>query len=647
MTEDLGETMNGESQLRPLRAILIAVIVVACAAASITWLMNLPGVPYNVRALFPARHRSLCVVGFSFLLLWIGFAPAWIGDYAAVRARRLPFLPYWAAMIGLVTFSALRFSVTLESAKDIIGGWSHTWMEDWIFVGRFIALQAVATLPLLVAIVGVGGAVRQGGRRGARLALLATLCVAPWLVLAVVVVGPWANTDNIVELIRTEPVPWIGAVAIVGLSALLAANAAALGYALARGRVTHRIGAVLSTAVLTVPGWALLHLGLNPQVHKYGKTFPAARFLLGPDRGTGLSWSELFLRWGALQVAIVALLACGCIVALCLRPRRLTTTDAENDRPEDPGNLPLLPRHPGRAYGWATGLYAIALIYGSLLPFRLQAISFSEAWDTFWSFEFLASAGWGESDMTLNTAAYIPLGFCALGALSRENASRAWWYMIPGVLAAGMLLSLGMEFAQIFESKRIPSGHDVIAQTIGNLMGLGLWIVFGTPISHWARRIAGRYDGRGLWIRILFIYAVLFVFLQLWPFDVRFSLSSIHGKHQQGMIRLIPFSDLSRVGVLSAVMEAGMYIPVGVLLALRIRAARHPIMIAIIEGLILACVLETVQLFVRSRFVSGTDAILGASAAGLGALLVGFLGRRNRDDVDDQGGNDVVVAGGR
>ena len=227
---------------------------------------------------------------------------------------------------------------------------------------------------------------------------------------------------------------------------------------------------------------------------------------------------------------------------------------------------------------------------------------------------------------------YVPLSFLALGACSGRKARRAWWLAIPGILAVGLVLSLAMEFAQVLTSHRIPSIHDVIAQSVGGVIGLGLWISLGPPVAALAARAARKYRARSFLDRILYVYTVLLVVYQLLPLDITLSVAKISKDYRKGRIRPVPFSDLSELALIPAVMEAAMYLPVGFLLAQVARRARHPLVVVTAGSVVFACAVEAAQLFVRSQPVSGTQALFGAAAACLGSLLAGLFGRKGRGD---------------
>ena len=315
---------------RLLAALLLSVIVVAGSYAAIQFLLGLADIPYNVHELFGGDGRHFYVAVFSVLLVWVGFGPAWIADFIVRHTRCLPFLPIWSSLVGMVSWLMLRACVTSESLWDIVGSPTLGWGGEWELTGRFLALHSLVCLTLLVVGITVGGVCRLGWRRGLKLGSVAVLFGMPWLVLAWMVVVKWAGTDNLTELIRAEPFKWTGPMFLAVLISVIAANASVLTYVWLRRGLLQKLASLGLTLLLVTPGWALLYLGLDPAVKKYNLTFPAIRFLLGPDRQTEISWSMLFFRWGALQLTVVTVLAVSGIIAVCLRPRHRSRADVSD-----------------------------------------------------------------------------------------------------------------------------------------------------------------------------------------------------------------------------------------------------------------------------------------------------------------------------
>lgn len=72
-------------------------------------------------------------------------------------------------------------------------------------------------------------------------------------------------------------------------------------------------------------------------------------------------------------------------------------------------------------------------------------------------------------DLILNVALYLPLGYFAPGRTGRKAAG--WG------LSLGLMLSMGMELAQVWSHRRVPSMTDVAMNVTG--AGLGVWLAWG------------------------------------------------------------------------------------------------------------------------------------------------------------------------
>ena len=129
-------------------------------------------------------------------------------------------------------------------------------------------------------------------------------------------------------------------------------------------------------------------------------------------------------------------------------------------------------------------IYAALIVFASLFPFdgwRAQGIS---PW-VFFSAR-MPPPYWTWFDVNMNLAGYAPLGFLLALALLRMGWPRA---AVPLAALAGALLSLSMEFLQIYLPRRVPSNMDLALNAAGTLIGAlaaALLERLGA-ISHWSR----------------------------------------------------------------------------------------------------------------------------------------------------------------
>lgn len=160
---------------------------------------------------------------------------------------------------------------------------------------------------------------------------------------------------------------------------------------------------------------------------------------------------------------------------------------------------------------WPLALtYTALIVFASLFPFdgwREQGIS---------PLVFLTARMpppyWTWFDVSTNVIGYAPLGFLLALALLRTGWSRA---AVPLALLAGALLSLGMEFLQIYLPQRVPSNMDLALNALGTCLGalLALLLEWLGAIAHWSRFRARWFvpQARGA-----------LVLLALWPWALLF-----------------------------------------------------------------------------------------------------------------------------
>ncbi|MCE1191826.1 MAG: VanZ family protein [Acidovorax sp.] len=164
-----------------------------------------------------------------------------------------------------------------------------------------------------------------------------------------------------------------------------------------------------------------------------------------------------------------------------------------------------------RTSAWPLALiYAALIVFASLFPFdgwRAQGID-----PLVFLLAPLPPPYWTGFDITVNVAGYAPLGFLLVLAVLRSGGGRG---VVLLATLAGMLLSLSMEFLQIYLPRRVPSNLDLLLNTAGTLLGAlaaALLERLGA-IDRWS-------DFRGRWFVQDASGAI--VLLALWPLALLF-----------------------------------------------------------------------------------------------------------------------------
>lgn len=260
--------------------------------------------------------------------------------------------------------------------------------------------------------------------------------------------------------------------------------------------------------------------------------------------------------------------------------------------------------------------YTLLALYGSLYPFADWHDSGIAALD------FL-DAGWPRYvtgfDLTVNTLAYLPLGFLWAAALMR------WLPPAAACVCAALgslALSLGIEALQNFLPARVPSNLDLVCNAAGGLLGAlaglhwGAALLDGGRLHAWRERrfLSGPVGDHGL------LLAGLWLFTQLNPETFLFGNGNLRGWF--GMGAALPF-DAGRFIELEMATVAAHTLAIA-LIGARL-AANHPRLLPLaLIGAALVVKSSALMLLMRSAngFVWGTPGTLAGLTLGLLAWSV-------------------------
>ena len=177
---------------------------------------------------------------------------------------------------------------------------------------------------------------------------------------------------------------------------------------------------------------------------------------------------------------------------------------------------------------------------------------------------------------------------------------------------------------QIFFAPRTVSINDLIAEHLGSLIGIVLWVSTRQRLGSSLQQLIG--GGRRAIQAFLMLYAVAYVVLSLFPYDFIFSLQELKWKLAtdqygwlvaggacQGLLRCL-------LKFISEVVAAA---PLGVLLVMRKpKAPGSPIMTAFIGGALLGLLLEAGQFLTASGIAQGVSVVNRGIGVAAGAWLM-------------------------
>ncbi|MCP4246928.1 MAG: VanZ family protein [bacterium] len=270
-------------------------------------------------------------------------------------------------------------------------------------------------------------------------------------------------------------------------------------------------------------------------------------------------------------------------------------------------------------------LTVIALVLaGSLSPFSFDLAAARANGEVGFT-----GLGWPPSnraDLLTNVMVYIPVGL-ALAMTLRRRLGRA-----AGIATAALIggaVSLSAEWAQTLLPIRTASWFDVGVNVGGTLLGALAAPIVGAVVGHGFARLRRGLVDRPM-TTLAAALAVVLLFLGVAPFDF---VSTTDGLHES-MVRSrwlvtavggIDGTPGSAVAFLSALGAAGAFAAFGFLLALGYRESRCPrrasLELAIVQGAVLALLIEVMQFFVVSRSFDQFQALLEIIGAALGAYL--------------------------
>jgi len=278
-----------------------------------------------------------------------------------------------------------------------------------------------------------------------------------------------------------------------------------------------------------------------------------------------------------------------------------------------------------RLHLWlAIGVMAFG-IYASLLPFAFEAKPLPAAWHTFLTAMLRPPAERiSRTNFLANLLLFVPVGYGLMGArlVGGVAGTRA---LVTALIIFPISISVSAlaEFLQVFAPERIPALSDVVAQTIGCAMGIVIWTIAGERLTTWIRETADRNRSDRL-TRVLAAYAVVWLLVNLAPFDISVDVGELGRRLRTGMINIVPFrSPLPPTrqawdALASAISAA----PLGALALVGWTGAkRRGATLAWILGTIAVAMLEAGQVFIRSHAADVTDILFGSLGVAAGVVL--------------------------
>lgn len=297
-------------------------------------------------------------------------------------------------------------------------------------------------------------------------------------------------------------------------------------------------------------------------------------------------------------------------------------------------------------------LFTLFTVYNTLIPFDFAhgPGDLPELLGTIsWSLTYFGENRPSLTDIVGNVFLFIPFGFLMHLFLRQRGVAAA----LPLTVAAGMLLSLGIEFTQLFIPNRNTALHDLVNNTAGSAVGAVGAMILSGRLNHWIARFSLDLYRRQPFSLVLLAIAAAQAVASAIPFTVVITVS--HFVSSVKKANIVPFDyqslgkllrdrpnklDLAGFDGSAMLADALFWVPVGWLLVLCYQRywREQPRALWLLLGLPLLYfpALEGMQLFIASRITDINNVIAGYAGIAAGALLFrAMAGYRTRSGDDD------------
>ena len=283
---------------------------------------------------------------------------------------------------------------------------------------------------------------------------------------------------------------------------------------------------------------------------------------------------------------------------------------------------------PRRLLALAAVAYTTFVIYGSLVPLEFRALPWDAALARFAAIPVLPLAIGSRADWVANLLLFVPLTYLWMGTLSCGGSRAARVLATALLIPIATALSVAIEFTQMFFPPRTASQNDIMAETLGGLVGVGLWWLTGSRLMVWLQSWQRALSRNELAERLAWAYLAGLVIYNVLPLDLTINPVDIFHKWREGRLNLMPFARLPQdasAAWYEVLSDAVIWSPLALLW--RLTSTRSAWQIWRLSVLT-AFGLEAMQIFVYSRFSDVTDVCTAAIGAALGLWVGGRVASR-------------------
>lgn len=272
--------------------------------------------------------------------------------------------------------------------------------------------------------------------------------------------------------------------------------------------------------------------------------------------------------------------------------------------------------------------YLLFVIYGSLVPLTFQPVPWSQALDRFSAIPYLQLGIDSRADWVANVLLFIPLSFLWSTMLWPGRGAGGAAFAAVLVVGAAAVLSVTIEFTQVFFPPRTVSINDIVAENLGALIGALIYAWQRRRFCRWMDGLPLIQGTLALTQHALWAYLLVLFGYSLLPLDLTISPVEIYHKWREGKVVIVPFTAAYRDTahrVYDLLTDALVWLPVAILWRASGPRSRSSALGFVVAS---ATLLELLQLLVYSRVTDTTDIVTAAIGALVGGAfnLVGALG---------------------
>lgn len=250
--------------------------------------------------------------------------------------------------------------------------------------------------------------------------------------------------------------------------------------------------------------------------------------------------------------------------------------------------------------------YALFIIYGSLVPLDYRAIPFADALLSFQAIPYLDLGAASRADWIANILLYIPLTFSLAAAITNKAKPFAFTLFISTlILACSIFLAVSIEFYQQYFPPRTVSQNDLIAESLGSIIGLVLWLSYEKHLTKLYQHIL--HGGKNALLASAVLYALAYLALSFFPYDFVTSAHELHDKLNKGNDAFFISNSCGDFIQCSSKLttEIILALPLGIFFSVFLKWHPKRLTAVIIIGFLLGLVIEGIQLFVISGIAQG------------------------------------------